>query len=612
MKPMLLTALILASLGTAQAEVYRGLPSAGEFRPLFSASKSGTNAPALRFGAAMAPSGRAASTWSLRYDARSGRLEARADRAGEMPYIDAGFGQRLKRDGVNPNVLRIGYAADPQGAAPHLTLTTARGVQVLETRGLAVDGGLTVVDASLADGFELSVTLPQGIAPDAMLELALGEAAVVHLQRSGAAGTILRTGDALLCASTGCDLQAAFVAPGGAVGLQVDMPKDSTLRFEGWGQDCRGMSPYTAVLAASERRDYYCVATFSDAATRARSKGNIPTTFSNAAPITIPDSGVSSPNPSTIEVAAFGGLIVDIDVKLENLTHEHPDDLDVLTASPAADRSPVVLMSDACGPTDIVDFDYVFSDEAAAQMFDSSICLPGTYRPTDIEAGDTWASPAPAGPYASALGQFEGINPIGTWRLFVTDDTAGDDGTIPNGWSISVTAGQYLFLMPGAGTSGIATFYPAQRGYFGAIDEIGDVNLAFEGMTHTYPDDLDLLLVSPEGTTVVIMSDACGPFAVTNFFWRFDDEAATVMPDESLCFDFNYRPTNIGSGDVWPAPAPPGPYATSMSAFDGEDPRGNWSLFILDDANGDGGFLVSDWTVEIQGRGVFTDGFEAP
>jgi len=33
-----------------------------------------------------------------------------------------------------------------------------------------------------------------------------------------------------------------------------------------------------------------------------------------------------------------------------------------------------------------------------------------------------------------------------------------------------------------------------------------------------------------------------------------------------------------------PAPAPPGPYATSLSIFDGIDPHGGWILYLRDDA----------------------------
>lgn len=38
-----------------------------------------------------------------------------------------------------------------------------------------------------------------------------------------------------------------------------------------------------------------------------------------------------------------------------------------------------------------------------------------------------------------SLAVFNGINPNGTWRLYVSDDEAGDSGTITGGWSITIT-----------------------------------------------------------------------------------------------------------------------------------------------------------------------------
>lgn len=612
MRSVLFTTLMLSGLATAQDQVYLGLPAAGEYRALFQASKVDTIG--LRVGALQPQAGSASATWTLRYDARSGALEARNDRAGDMPLIDAGFGQRLDRDGIVANVLRIGHAADPMQDPPQFTITTARGTRRIDTGALAEGGGLTLVDATLVDGFELRVALPREVSIDSLVDLSIGETSVVHLQYGGTPGKVVRIGGELLCARSGCERQAAFVAPGGAVGLRVETAKESTLRFEGWGNDCRAASSYVSVLADVTRREFHCLATFSDEAMRERSKGNIYTTFSNADSITIPEIGSASPYPSIISVQAFGGRIADVNVRLENVTHAYPDDLDILLVGPSTLDRPVILMSDACGPADIFDFDFIFDDEATDSMTDEDICLPNAYRPTNVASGDAWASPAPEEPYQSTLSEFDGSNPIGNWRLFVTDDGTGDAGSIPQGWSISVLTGAYTFLIPGSGTNGVAGTYPSQRNYAGPETVIEDVDLVLDGVTHSYPDDLDVLLVSPGGTAVVVLSDACGEDDIVNYFWRFDDEAPAAMSDDTLggCNPFEVRPTNFGSGDAWPATAPAGPYGSTLSEFDGEDPRGNWRLYVLDDAGGDGGFLVSNWRVEVNGGRLFRDGFETP
>ena len=48
-----------------------------------------------------------------------------------------------------------------------------------------------------------------------------------------------------------------------------------------------------------------------------------------------------------------------------------------------------------------------------------------------------------------------------------------------------------------------------------------------------------------------------------------------------------------------PTPAPAGPYATSLSAFDGTDPNGEWSLYVNDDADGGGGFFTNRFQLGI-------------
>jgi hypothetical protein len=55
---------------------------------------------------------------------------------------------------------------------------------------------------------------------------------------------------------------------------------------------------------------------------------------------------------------------------------------------------------------------------------------------------------------------------------------------------------------------------------------ITDLNVTIDGIWRERPDDLDLLLVGPQGQKVVLMSDACGPLGVSAHGWEWDDEAA--------------------------------------------------------------------------------------
>jgi Ca2+-binding RTX toxin-like protein len=162
-------------------------------------------------------------------------------------------------------------------------------------------------------------------------------------------------------------------------------------------------------------------------------------TFTNPNPIAIPatgTSGVANPYPSIIRLSGFTGQVSDIDVGFQNLSHTFPDDIDVLLVGPAGQS--VILMSDTGGSSDI-NVDLTFDDSAANSLPDASQILSGTYKPTNIGAGDTFPSPAPAGPYGTTLAGFNNTNPNGDWRLYVFDDAGGDTGSMAGGWSLKVT-----------------------------------------------------------------------------------------------------------------------------------------------------------------------------
>jgi len=117
------------------------------------------------------------------------------------------------------------------------------------------------------------------------------------------------------------------------------------------------------------------------------------------------------------------------------------------------------------------------------------------------------------------------------------------------------------------------------------------------GISHTYPDDLDILLVGPGGQKVLLMSDAGGGAGINNVTLTFDDAAASKLPDSSAIVAGTYKPTDFVTGDTFPSPAPGGPYGTTLSAFSGLDPNGTWSLYVLDDAASDSGSIAGGWSL---------------
>jgi hypothetical protein len=69
-----------------------------------------------------------------------------------------------------------------------------------------------------------------------------------------------------------------------------------------------------------------------------------------------------------------------------------------------------------------------------------------------------------------------------------------------------------------------------------------------------------------------------------------------------VCADTYQKPTDHDPGDSLPAPAPAGPYSTSLSAFDLTDPNGTWRLWVADDTTGDEGFFTEHFVLQISTR----------
>jgi len=135
---------------------------------------------------------------------------------------------------------------------------------------------------------------------------------------------------------------------------------------------------------------------------------------------------------------------------------------------------------------------------------------------------------------------------------------------------------------------------------------IKDVNVRIPAFVHDFPQDVDLLLVGPQGQQAIIFSDVGGNTPTTNpRDVTLDDEATQALTENGSLVSGTFTPTNVGGGDEFPAPAPAisATVGSNLSVFDGTNPNGEWQLFVADDASGDGGvFLAPGWTITITAR----------
>ncbi|MGQ9829834.1 MAG: hypothetical protein ACUVSW_18430 [Roseiflexus sp.] len=120
------------------------------------------------------------------------------------------------------------------------------------------------------------------------------------------------------------------------------------------------------------------------------------------------------------------------------------------------------------------------------------------------------------------------------------------------------------------------------------------------GLSHTFSDDLDIVLVGPSGQAVMLMSDVGGATSITNVNLVFDATATSTLPDAGPITSGTFRPTNIGANDTMPThpDLPAGPYGTALSVYNLTNPNGTWRLYIAEDENGSSGSLTS-WQINI-------------
>lgn len=147
---------------------------------------------------------------------------------------------------------------------------------------------------------------------------------------------------------------------------------------------------------------------------------------------------------------------------------------------------------------------------------------------------------------------------------------------------------------------GHADPYPSTIDVTGMAGTITRVTVTLAGISHTYPDDYDILLIGPRNQSLILMSDIGGGEDTPARTLTFDDDAATFLPNEGPFESGTYKPTNIGASDSFSPPVLPiAPTGTTLSVFNGTDANGAWKLYVMDDFPDDTGIIAQGWSVAI-------------
>ncbi len=140
-----------------------------------------------------------------------------------------------------------------------------------------------------------------------------------------------------------------------------------------------------------------------------------------------------------------------------------------------------------------------------------------------------------------------------------------------------------------------ATPYPSSINVSGVAGPVSAVRVTLSGFSHTYPEDVDIVLVSPDGRKVALMGGVGGGNDAVNASLVFDDTATGTIG--GTVTSGTYLPS--GSVASMPSPAPASPYAGSLSEFAGGQANGLWSLYVTDAAGEDVGMISGGWSLEI-------------
>src|SRR4030095_11440449 len=133
--------------------------------------------------------------------------------------------------------------------------------------------------------------------------------------------------------------------------------------------------------------------------------------------------------------------------------------------------------------------------------------------------------------------------------------------------------------------------YPSSIFVSGMTSLVNGVTVTLEGLTHSFPSDIEVLLVGPTGEAVLLMSDAGGGASISNVRLKFDQAASDSLPFNQTIVSGSYQPSDYEEQlpDFFPPPAPAQLYQESLSIFDGTNPNGLWQLYIVDSVDEDSG-----------------------
>jgi hypothetical protein len=197
---------------------------------------------------------------------------------------------------------------------------------------------------------------------------------------------------------------------------------------------------------------------------------------------------------------------------------------------------------------------------------------------------------------ASSTVTFGGQSPI------IQSVTASPSTLCAGGTSnLAVVAGAATISAQGnaitINASGNASPYPGTINVSGVSGLIGSMSVTITNFSHTWPNDVDVVLFGPSGAHSILFTDAIGGSGgVTNRTYTFV-VGAPVLPLSGFPVSGTYGVVN---GDAYSGTGTPSAVSnTGLGVFSGTNPNGTWSLYVFDDVGGDAGSIGS-WSLSFE------------
>lgn len=301
----------------------------------------------------------------------------------------------------------------------------------------------------------------------------------------------------------------------------------------------------------------------------------------------------------------------------ENVIPTHPDLLMQKYALGEDGVGDPAALSPVIGPLPVGEYDiYAYAhgaDDADNATFQaqvgaynestSAFTAESSYMVKSTENGSDWRSPAWV--EGKQFVKFKVVvGTAGKWIRLL--QTAGATGLfIVTGLQLVKTsaAPDAGAITIGDATSG--TPFPSVKFIEGQVGLITSIQVNIFGFRHTFPDDVDMLLVGPDGTHVMLMSDCGGglPGIPTAIDFVLEDTGGNPDLPDAVAFPagtYHTKDYNAIAGETlaYGGIAPPGPHSVDLTAFIGKPANGAWKLYVFDDTAGDNG-VIANWTLTI-------------